>query len=106
MSILAEHAPHTLWWPHGTAACVFGSAKHTMHVVSPPSVDSGTLRRVLRHDGHVPLLPRACRDVDAGARGLRRRGGRGSGRGGIWAWGRCVRGGLKWLNTVFFSSMS
>ena len=41
----AEHVPHTLWWPHGFARCDFGSAKHTMHVVSPPSVDSGTSAR-------------------------------------------------------------
>ena len=40
---------HTLWWPHGAARpvarWVFGRAKHTMHVVAPPRLDSGMVLR-------------------------------------------------------------
>ena len=43
-----EHGPHAHWWPHGAARCVFGLAKHTMHVVSPPMLDSGTAWRPVR----------------------------------------------------------
>ena len=41
----AEQGAQTHWWPHGRAACVFGLVKHTIHVVSPPIVDSGASRR-------------------------------------------------------------
>ena len=44
-SMSAEQSPHTHWWPHGTAICDLGLVKHTMHVVWPPMVDSGTSGR-------------------------------------------------------------
>ena len=43
--IWAAHEAHAQMCPQGTAACVFGSAMQMMHVVSPPSVDSGTSAR-------------------------------------------------------------
>ena len=40
--IRLAQVPHMLWWPHGTARWDFGRAMHTMHVVVPPRLDSGT----------------------------------------------------------------
>ena len=58
--ILAEHSAHTLWWPHGTARCDLAPTMHTMHVVSPPMVDSGT-------SAARPVSKDACeRDTTAG----------------------------------------
>ena len=44
-SILAEQGPQAHRCPHGPATCDFGLEKETMHVVSPPRVDSGTAAR-------------------------------------------------------------
>ena len=41
----SAQGPQAQWWPHGTATCVLGLVKQMMHVVSPPSVDSGTSGR-------------------------------------------------------------
>ena len=43
--IRSAQLPHTLWWPHGAARCDFGWAMHTMHVVTPPRLDSGMALR-------------------------------------------------------------
>ena len=39
-SILAEQGPQAHKCPHGPATCDFGLEKQTMHVVSPPRMDS------------------------------------------------------------------
>ena len=41
----SEQGPQTHWWPQGPATWVLGRVKQTMHVVSPPKVDSGTAAR-------------------------------------------------------------
>ena len=63
----AEHEPHAQMWPHGTARCDLGCSKQTMHVVSPPMVDSGgSARRGLRLS---PSTSASARDAPGGAAG-------------------------------------
>ena len=41
-----EQGPQAHWCPHGKARCDFGRVKQTIHVVSPPMLDSDTAETI------------------------------------------------------------
>ena len=63
LSIFWAQGPHAHWWKQGAAQCDFTLVKHTMHVVSPPMVDSGALWRPVMLPASLSASTGECRGV-------------------------------------------